>query len=468
MFALATKTFVEEVDNGGLLIPVSSLNDDISLLTVVVKRKRFWFWQKPRYLPADFILSDLLTGDTPLMPAVVEKDFLKYSGTFGDSLQGTVDASFAKSSVNVEGKDTSKLQSSFGSLKKEEVDVQKLLQDCRDRVLDMTHCLIQQTKEQHKQVFGIVKERIVTTQACSVIEEVQQGGQCGGSLGPCGPKNHKFSLKENGSLNTDSNITMEIPTNTVLAYGLLELEVRQDGRFELCLMSGTKGGFEKVDGPATKKELLGVSGARTSVKRELQQQLEQLKEHFQVLSALPASTRASLLQQISELLQDPAAIRTLQIVLDRMRQDEEPGWSDAGGTGCQQQKIQEILHLLELLGEAERGRTESLLLALHLIISALDEMTEGCVAVLRTCSSPPVLQSLELLVRCVSGDGEMTWSGADLTEELYEMTRRLFANSHVCLRRDGDVLRTEIRHQPGNLPLVLCIAIRGLASLAHT
>lgn len=38
-----------------------------------------------------------------------------------------------KVNLNVEGKDTSKLQSSFGRLKKEEVDVQKLLRDSKDK-----------------------------------------------------------------------------------------------------------------------------------------------------------------------------------------------------------------------------------------------------------------------------------------------------------------------------------------------
>lgn len=68
MFATATRNLVEEVDHGGLLIPVSSLNDVIDILTLVVKRKRFWFWQKPRHLPTDFTLNDILTGDTPIEP----------------------------------------------------------------------------------------------------------------------------------------------------------------------------------------------------------------------------------------------------------------------------------------------------------------------------------------------------------------------------------------------------------------
>lgn len=65
------------------------------------------------------------------------------------------------------------------------------------RFLDMSHSLVQQTKEKHRQSFGIVKERIVTVQPCSVIEEVQQGGECGGRLSFCGPKNPKVPALNN-------------------------------------------------------------------------------------------------------------------------------------------------------------------------------------------------------------------------------------------------------------------------------
>lgn len=68
MFATVTRNFVEEVDHGGLLIPVSSVNDSVCVMTVVVKHKRFWFWQRPKYIPTDFDLNDILTGDTPIKP----------------------------------------------------------------------------------------------------------------------------------------------------------------------------------------------------------------------------------------------------------------------------------------------------------------------------------------------------------------------------------------------------------------
>lgn len=40
-----------------------------------------------------------------------------------------------QSSVTLEGKDSSKLYMFFGSLKKEEVDMQKLLRDCKGRLV---------------------------------------------------------------------------------------------------------------------------------------------------------------------------------------------------------------------------------------------------------------------------------------------------------------------------------------------
>ncbi|XP_073342240.1 gasdermin Eb [Pagrus major] len=474
MFATATRNFVEEVDHGGLLIPVSSLNDSICLLTVVVKRKRFWCWQKPKYIPTDFHLNDILTGDTPIKPGIIETDFIKFNGTYGENIKGNVEANFTHTSVTLEGKDSSKLQSSFGSLKKEEVDVQKLLRDSKDRLLDMSHSLVQQTKEKAKQSFGIVKERIVTTQPCSVIEDVQQGAQCGGGLSACGPKTLKVSLKENGSLTKDSNVTMEIPIHTTIAYALIELEIKHDGHYVLCLMSDTNGGFE-VDGPVWKRRV-DVSGSSMdkSENSHLRQELERLSDHFQLLSALPVTTKSSLLQNITKVMEDRSAVSSLQSVLDQMCLGKTPALGDVATTGSQKQNIQAILDLLEQSGQAESaqaGQSTSVLTALHLITSAMDEMTNDCLAVLGLCCSLSVLPDLELLVQCVSGKGEMPLSSAGLaallTEDVYEKTEHLFASSNVSLKKDGDKVKMEINQRPGHLPLVLCIAVRGLASLAH-
>lgn len=275
--------------------------------------------------------------------------------------------------------------------------------------------------------------------------------------------NQRVSLKENGSLSKDSNVTMEIPIHTTLAYALLELEIKHDGRYELCLMSDTTGRFE-VDGPS-KRGLLGIVGAPDSEKSHLAQELEQLRDHFQLLSAL--STRSSLLQQITEVMADRGAVSLLQDVLEQMCFEKKPAVSDVTATESQKHNIQAILDLFEQSGQVA---FKSVLSAFHLITSAMDEMTNDILSLLGTCCSLTVLPALELLVQCVSGTGELSLSSAGfaaLTEDVYEETERLFASSNVSLKRDGNTVTADIRHTPGNLPLVLCIAVRGLASLAR-
>lgn len=68
-------------------------------------------------------------------------------------------------------------------------------------------------------------------------------------------------------------------------------------------------------------------------------------------------------------------------------------------------------------------------------------------------------------VQHLSGEGEMPPSSG--AEDVYERAERLFAATNVSLKREGGALTVEINQQPGHLLLVLCIAIRGLASLAN-
>lgn len=72
MFSKATAKFVHEIDHEGSLFHVSRINDShkLVLMALVVKRNCNWFWQKPKYQPTDFTLSDLLQGDEVLVPGM--------------------------------------------------------------------------------------------------------------------------------------------------------------------------------------------------------------------------------------------------------------------------------------------------------------------------------------------------------------------------------------------------------------
>lgn len=68
-----------------------------------------------------------------LSTVVVETDFLTYNGKVVDNKSGSAAAEIGPGTINVGGTGFSKLQSSFGNLKKQEMDVQKLLQDSKSR-----------------------------------------------------------------------------------------------------------------------------------------------------------------------------------------------------------------------------------------------------------------------------------------------------------------------------------------------
>lgn len=51
-------------------------------------------------------------------------------------------------------------------------------------------------------------------------------------------------------------------------------------------------------------------------------------------------------------------------------------------------------------------------------------------------------------------------------KRVYKKVERLFACSDVTLKRQKDILQTETGKTSGYLPLVMCITVKGLASLS--
>lgn len=64
------------------------------------------------------------------------------------------------------------------------------------RRLDFQHSLLKQTLQRQREVFALVKERIITTQTCMVIEQVHGGGSCSAFLGFTVPK--KIQVRPTG------------------------------------------------------------------------------------------------------------------------------------------------------------------------------------------------------------------------------------------------------------------------------
>lgn len=234
MFAKATRNFLKEVDAGGDLISVSHLNDSdkLQLLSLVTKKKRYWCWQRPKYQFLSATLGDVLTEGHCLSPVVVESDFVKYESKCENHKSGTIGTVMGKVKLNVGGKGLVESQSSFGTLRKQEVDVQQLIQDAVGRTVNLDSLVLQQVLESRNEVLCVLTQKIVTTQKCVISEHVQSEETCGGMVG-IQTKIVQVSAMEDGTITTDTNVMLEIPAATTIAYGIMELYVKKDGQFEM-------------------------------------------------------------------------------------------------------------------------------------------------------------------------------------------------------------------------------------------
>ncbi|XP_053349574.1 gasdermin Eb [Clarias gariepinus] len=475
MFAKATKKFVAEIDPDGSLIPVFRLNesDNLNVLSLVIKQTPSWFWQRPKYMTTDFTLNDVLLGDTPITPEVVEAYFLNYKQTRENNVTGGAQTEVGPGNVKIKGRGLFKLASSFGSLKKQEVDVQKLLNDCKDRCLDFQHCLLRQVIKRRRDVFALVKERIITTQTCTVTEEVQEGGSCSAFLGFNVPTQIQVSVND-GGIHCDRNVHLEIPAQTALAYSLMELNVMNTGQFELCLMPDTYGCVE-VDGLLkTNSTLLNRTPPESSF-QQLQEELDKLQDQFQVLSGLPANTRSGLFQQITLLMKDKTAITSLDHALNNSLCGIKSDLSTLDKLSCLKKAAETTL---ELLNQNERDHAPverdqepepSVLTATHILVSALEEMSQSALTVLESCCQPLTIQALHLLIQNLMGNKDCSLKDSTLAvfaeEDTYSKVQVLFGFFSVILSKEEDSIQAQISTQKWHIPIILCIAIFSLASL---
>ncbi|XP_036422880.1 uncharacterized protein gsdmea isoform X2 [Colossoma macropomum] len=249
-------------------------------------------------------------------------EFLKYKAKHESVVGGSMDTGIVGFNVKAQGHCASKLSSSLGTLHKEKVNMQRLLQDSKSRKVDCEHKLIEQTWGKTQQAFTVLIERIFTTCDCTIEYSGVEEGGCSTMLKALGFHPAEVCLKESSSLQYDTNVAIEIPPQTVLAYNVTSLDIKSDGHYEL---SAYPDGFEsdddftkpslhseeQVDGlPALPKI---PEGSSLSVLREV---LSGVKASLLVLAHLPAQSRSSILFMFRKILKNRALLSTLEDKLE--------------------------------------------------------------------------------------------------------------------------------------------------------
>ncbi|XP_075349118.1 gasdermin-E [Mycteria americana] len=496
MFAKATKNFVRETDSGGDLIPVSHLNasDKLQLLSLVTKRKKFWCWQKPKYHFLTVTLSDVLTEDKPVKPVIVESDFAKYMVKFEDFVQGSIEASFGKISLGAGGKGYVENQSSFGNLRKQEVDLQQLMKDVEDRTINLNSHLLQQVIERKREVLCILREKIITTQKCTISEHIQTEEKVSGVMG-CSTKIVKVSVSENGSMMKDSSVILEIPPATTIAYSVIELFIKHSGQFEFCLLDEQQGGFEKesTEGSTYPHSALFrdalflyqpdavdnemYSGAKNFIPSDaslsvLRQDLSRLKTQFQPFVKLPEDKQRAIYKTLCEFLLHEEMVTALEDVLDDICTGDKPDLKEL--KPAQERDLVDFLQLLGCSLQSEllhkyQPQDEELFSAAHLLISAVSELSDYTLVLLRACCDLQVVPALCCLPNIASADGTLALSSplvVTLTDRgRFDVVQRLFASSNINLEMTESSVKAVTMKEPRFFPLVLYVALYGFYAL---
>ncbi|XP_043994678.1 gasdermin-E-like [Gambusia affinis] len=467
MFSKATANFVRQVDPEGSLIHVSRVNDSHKLLpmAVVVKRKRLWAWQRPKYQPTDFTLGDLLQGDEVLRPGVSETEFLTYKVTHRDEHSGKLDAEAGPVNIGLEGLGSSKLESCFEKLKKEELDVKKLLKDSDSRLVDMQHMLVQQL-EKRAEVLTVVKERILTTSSCFVTMTKKQQCTFQGVLGLMGLMGGSVKVigKDVNNIEVDTDVFLEIPSGTVIAYSIMELEIKKNGHYGLCLRPSAPGGFESDSIP--------LDGSLDTVDSSFDGHGAREDAPFTVfhsgwsdmdlspLADLPRSTRCELMDKLREALRDRFVLSYLQSELEKLCECE------TAETPINGEK--ETIPASSCVPECVPTGFSSHLPSAYLLVSAMEELPDETLNILSN-SRPDFLSAFDVLMCGLKESGgnlSILSLPAPLQDnQVFQQAEQLLGSIRMTLRRDADQLRVEMENPDGALAPLLSLSVHGLALL---
>lgn len=472
---------------------VSNLNDSdkLQLLSLVTKKRRFWCWQKPKYQFLSVTLGDVLTEDQILSPVVVESDFVKYEGRFENHTRGALKTALGKVKLTLGGKGFVESQSSFGTLRKQEVDLQQLIRDAQGRTIDLKNPVLQQVLERKNEVLCVLTQKIVTTQQCVISEHVQMEkcGVVGIQL-----KTVQVSVMDRGNISKGSNVVLEIPAPTTLAYGVIELYLRVDGQFEFCLLQEKHGGFQQtresscasleplpllelgfwdmtdaLQGASVVDEPLGV----------LKQVTWLLKRNIHPFAELPEQQQTALNDVLQEVLFDEEMLVVLEQVCDSVASSRLlPPLAGLGELKPSQQ--QQLMAFLQLAGCSVQGgvpgpedvvSNRKLFSTAYLLVSALAEMPDNAAVLLGTCCKLQIIPTLCHLLYALSDEGMSDLEDPMLAPlkdaETLEMVQHLFALADINLEMLQSSVQATASKDPAVLPLILYISLNGFCALGR-
>ncbi|XP_008591692.1 PREDICTED: non-syndromic hearing impairment protein 5 [Galeopterus variegatus] len=358
--------------------------------------------------------------------------------------------------------------------------------------INLKNPVLQQVLERRSDVLCILTQKIVTTQKCVISEHMQVEERCGGMLG-VQTKTVQVSATEDGNVTKDSNVVLEIPAATTIAYGVIELYVKLDGQFGSKVIGWVLVHTYPPQQLGTSvKALMTMSykkqGLLSRVARYAQQSRDwlcsvftvtlHLERNFHPFVELPEQQQTALSTILQAVLFDDELLVVLEQVCDDVVNGVSPPLVVVGELKPPQQ--QDLTAFLQLVGCSVWGRGPSvqdavsdqkLFAAAYFLVSALAEMPDNAAALLGTCCKLQIIPTLCRLLHVLSDEGVADLEDPTLAPlkdtEKFGIVQCLFASADISLERVQSSVRAVILKDPNVFPLILYITLNGLYALGR-
>ncbi|XP_030830373.1 cilia- and flagella-associated protein 251-like [Strongylocentrotus purpuratus] len=266
VFHQAASNFVHSVSSSALsnLIASPSLSDASNCRPyhIVIKKNKKYFWNHVSLFPMPFTLSDILDDDGAERFDEVgstEAVLVNFERSLRIKAGGKVEASLAMEIAGFELDANRRIVVSvdFGKIVEKSLDIPQLANSVIGRKVNLEKDFIKEVMSKKRQTLCLVVATLSPEADSKITTKVKTSGSADVKTGVKVPIEPAETIGLEASARSNRKRTLEIPSNTPLAFRMLEILVRPDRSIQLMHLPKSEGGFKNIkDDKKPKPDLL--------------------------------------------------------------------------------------------------------------------------------------------------------------------------------------------------------------------
>ncbi|XP_030830372.1 pejvakin-like [Strongylocentrotus purpuratus] len=251
VFHQAASNFVHSVSSSALsnLIASPSLADASNCRPyhLVIKKNKKYFWNPVVLFPTSFTLSDILDDDRAEMFDEVGSTtavLVNFERSLRIKARGKVEASLAMeiAGFELDAKRHIAVSVDFGKIVEKSLDIPKLVNSVKGRKINLKKDFIKEVTSKKRNTLCLVVATLSPEADSKITTKVKTHGSADVKV----PIEPVETIGIDASAEINRRRTLEIPSDTPLAFRMLEILVRPDRSIQLMQLPNSEGGFRNI------------------------------------------------------------------------------------------------------------------------------------------------------------------------------------------------------------------------------